>query len=113
MRIYGKDISMIRGDTESLRVSVKKQYGSRVPLTEGDLVYFTVKESARDEEKLLQIIVSEFDDGDAIIKIESEDTKALMFKTYYYDIQLVRTNGDVKTIVPPSKFIIGSEITYE
>jgi hypothetical protein len=30
----------------------------------------------------------------------------MSFRSYYYDIQLTRADGTVKTIIPPSKFTI-------
>lgn len=113
MRVYGRDISMIRGDTESLRVSVKEQYGDKIFLSSGDTIYFTVKKNSKEEEVLIQKVVEVFDNGEAVISIDPEDTKQLEFRTYYYDIQLNRTNGDVKTVISASKFKIESEITYE
>lgn len=113
MRVYGRDVSMIRGDTEAIRVSVKEQYGDQILLGDGDTIYFTIKEHSRSEVNLVQKVVNEFVEGEAIIKIDPADTKDLEFKTYYYDIQLTRANGDVKTIIPASKFKIESEITYE
>ena len=57
--------------------------------------------------------VTEFVDGKALITIHPEDTAELKFKTYVYDIQLTRANGQVQTIVKPSQFVVGSEVTYD
>lgn len=116
MRIYGKKISMIRGDTEGMKIVVRYEHGEKMLLGKNDKVYFTVKENKRDpnnETVIIQKIITDFLDGEAYIRIESEDTKHLDFRTYYYDIQLTRANGDVKTIIPPSEFVVGSELTYE
>ena len=45
MEIQGYDISMIRGDTETIKVSCKDAQGADVPLEDGDTLYFTVKSS--------------------------------------------------------------------
>ena len=113
MRVIGTDIMMIRGDTEALRVSVQSANRDKLFLSEGDVVYFTVKLSPKTEDKLIQKVITEFQNGDAIIKIDPKDTKDFDFKTYYYDIQLTRKNGDVKTIVPMSRFEMEEEITFE
>lgn len=113
MKIQGNNIEMIRGDTETIRLSLFNKEDAKVPLDEGDLVYFTVKESTNTESILLQKIITDFVDGTVIINIQPEDTKDLRFRDYVYDIQLNRVNGDVKTVIPPSKFTIGSEVTYE
>ena len=113
MRVQGTNISMIRGDSEAIKVSCRNESGDDVPLVEGDIVYFTVKCSPRAEEKLLQKVITEFVDGVALITIEPEDTKELNSGKYQYDIQWTRADGTVKTIVPVSDFVIEGEITYE
>ena len=113
MEIQGYDISMIRGDTETIKVSCKDAQGEDVPLEDGDTLYFTVKSSINTEEKKIQKIITEFPDGVAYINISPADTKSMGFASYYYDIQLTRKDGTVKTIIPPSKFTIKREVTYE
>ena len=113
MEIQGYNISMIRGDTETIKISCKDAQGVDVPLEDGDTLYFTVKKSTNTEEKILQKIVTEFTDGIALITIFPKDTRELKIGSYYYDIQLNRANGQVKTIIPPSRFIINAEVTYE
>lgn len=113
MRINGTTISMIRGDSESIIVSCKDSNGNPVPFKEGDTVYFTVKETVNTEVKMLQKVITEFEDGKAIIDIKPEDTKHFRFQNYVYDIQLTRADGTVTTIIPPSKFKVKGEVTYE
>ena len=113
MEIQGYNISMIRGDTEAIKVSCKDAQGVGVPLEDGDTLYFTVKYSVGKEEKKIQKVITEFPDGIAYINISPDDTKLMSFRSYYYDIQLNRANGQVKTIIPPSKFTINAEVTYE
>lgn len=113
MEIQGTNISMIRGDSEVIKVSCRNESGVDFPFTEGDIVYFTVKRSVYTEEKILQKIVTEFTEGAALITILPEDTRELKIGAYYYDIQLNRANGQVKTIIPPSRFTINAEVTYE
>ena len=113
MEIQGYNIAMIRGDTETIRVSCKDAQGVDVPLKDGDTLYFTVKSFVGAEKIEMQKVITEFQDGIAYINIAPEDTKSMGFKNYYYDIQLTRADGTVKTIIPPSKFTIKGEITYE
>lgn len=113
MEIQGTNISMIRGDSETIKVSCEDAQGVNVPLEDGDTLYFTVKKSTNTEEKILQKIVSEFTEGVALITIFPKDTRELKIGNYYYDIQLNRANGQVKTIIPPSRFIVKAEVTYE
>ena len=113
MKIQGTNISMIRGDSQSIIVSVKDKDDNKVPLITGDMIYLTVKDSVNTEEKVLQKVVTQFEDGNATIEITPDDTNDIPFKTYVYDIQLNRVDGTVNTIIPPSNFTIGGEVTYE
>lgn len=113
MEIQGTNISMTRGDSQSIIISVKDKDGNKVPLITGDMIYLTVKQSINTEKKVLQKVVTQFEDGNAIIEITPDDTKDIPFRTYVYDIQLNRVDGTVSTIIPPSNFIIGGEVTYE
>lgn len=105
MDIRGKDIFMTRGDSESIGVHL-----NGYTLAEGDKVEMTVRQSLRGE-VLLHKTVTEFQDNTALISILPEDTSELEFGSYVYDIQLT-FGGSVKTIVTPSKFVIGGEVTY-
>ena len=113
MIIYGTNLSMTRGDSQSIIVSVIDKDGNKVPLITGDVIYLTVKRRVNTEEKVLQKVITQFEDGNATIEITPDDTKDIPFKTYVYDIQLNRVDGTVSTIIPPSKFTIGGEVTYE
>jgi len=108
MTLSGANISMTRGDTETLTVRCPKE-----PFVDGDAVYMTVRESV-DSPVAFQKVVTEFtDDGEAVIVIDHEDTKGLDFGSYLYDIQVTRESGVVKTPVKPSKLTLTEEITYE
>ena len=95
------------------KIIVKDKDGNKVPLVTGDMIYLTVKDSVNTEEKVLQKVVTQFEDGNATIEITPDDTNDIPFKTYVYDIQLNRVDGTVNTIIPPSNFTIGGEVTYE
>jgi hypothetical protein len=113
MKVKGTNLSMIRGDSESITISYDARNDTETLFEDGDIVYFTVKYSVNSEKKLLQKIVTEFDNGKAIIEILPEDTKHMPFRTFVYDIQLNKLNGTVTTIVPPSDFTVEGEVTYE
>jgi len=113
MKITRNNISMIRGDSETITVSCKDSNKADIPLVTGDTVYFTIKNTVNDIEKILQKVITEFVNGTAIIPISPEDTKTLDFSTYVYDIQLKFADGTIKTIITPSEFTIEGEVTYE
>ena len=113
MKIQGSSISMTRGDSEAIKVTVKDTLGNVIPLVTGDTIYFTVRKNILDPTKVIEKIITEFDDGQALITIRPQDTNNLRFTAYVYDIQLTKENGTVKTIIPPSRFLITGEVTYD
>lgn len=113
MIVKGNDMAMIRGDSESITVSIADSSDEEYLLVDGDIIYFTVKRQTNTNKKALQKIVTNFPDNTAIIEILPEDTKHLDFFDYVYDIQLTEKNGTVKTVIPPSKFSVLDEVTYE
>jgi len=113
MKIIGTDISMVRGDSESLTVRAVDDTLVQLPFNAGDTVYLTIKENAGTAEKIIQKVVTVFTDGEAVIDIAPSDTSSMYFKPYVYDIQWNQSSGVVTTIVPISKFTILEEVTYE
>lgn len=99
MKVIGTNISMIRGDSETILVSCMDVNDSPIALVNGDLIYFTIKERITSTANVLQKIVSTFQDGKAYISILPNDTKNLYFKKYVYDIQLTRADQSVTTLV--------------
>lgn len=112
MVIEGTKITMIRGDTESLEVSVTED-GEPRPLVAGDVVHMTVKQRATDTDIAFQKVIRQFVDGVALINIEHEDTKDLRFGNYVYDIQVTFADSTVKTVVGPAAFVLALEVTHE
>jgi len=113
MKINGTNISMIRGDTESIIVSYENLDGTKIDFIAGDTIYFTVKQGTNTEKKSFQKVITEFNDGKAIFEITSEDTKDLSYRTYKYDVQFNTSDGKKRTIIPASNFVISEEVTYE
>lgn len=112
MKINNTNLSMIRGDSESIILSIDENDNEYI-FENGDKVYFTVKRNANTKEIIIQEVVTNFPDNLAIIEIEPSDTSDLQFRSYVYDIQLTTKHGRVKTVVPHSKFDILQEVTYE
>lgn len=114
MTITGTNLSMVRGDSEALTIRLIEEDGiTQVDFEQGDTVFFTMREALGDTITILQKVVVGFLDGEAIIDIQPADTGSLFFKTYVYDIQWTRADGQVKTIVPASDFTILAEVTYD
>lgn len=112
MKVVGYDLSMIQGDSECLIVSLSDSVGN-VPLILGDIIYFSVKDPLNHTVYALQKIVTLFQNGNALISLLPEDTKSLPCREYKYDVQLSRSDGSVKTIIPASRFTLERGITNE
>ena len=113
MTVDGTEISMIRGDSESITVACTDLSGAAIPFVAGDKVYFTVKTRISEAVATLQKLVTTFTDGKAIIIINPVDTKTLRVMRYYYDVQLTKEDGTVTTLVPPSRFTLEGDVTSE
>lgn len=113
MIVEGTTLRMTKGDSEGIKVSLRDIDGLAIPLEAGDTIYFTVKTSPYVTEKIFQKVATEFVDGVALLSIDPIDTKALKPRQYYYDVQLSRADGRVKTIIKPSCFHVEAEVTYE
>jgi len=107
MTVKGTNLAMTRGDSESITVICTSD-----PFVSGDTVTMTLRPEV-DEAIALQKVVTEFNDGAAVIGIAPADTANLtMDMDYVYDIQVTRANGTVTTLVKPSRFTIEEEVTY-
>lgn len=86
-------IMMPRGDLRPVTFSVKNG-NQTVPAEDISEIYFTVKYGFKDQEYLFQKRLSNgdielIDDGSYQFVIEPEDTDALKFGRYVFDIELV------------------------
>ena len=114
MRIIGNNIFIVRGDTGLLKVSISDRSNKPILFGEGDTLFLTVKTSPKTRNISFQKVIEIEEETDLVsIDIDPDDTKRLSFGDYVYDIQLTRANGDVHTIIMPSKFTIGDEVTYD
>lgn len=122
MRVLeNNDIYARRGDSHGVWIDLMAEdaEGTMTPTSFeiGDIVRLSIKANAYDTVPLIQLIVAEFIEGRAHFVFEPEVTKILSFTAYFYDVQLERADGYIKTIIPaddrdPSpKFIITEEIT--
>lgn len=125
MKISGMNMTMVRGDSEKVTVNCTDINKVQIPFVEGDIVCFTVKESVHepDEESKIRKEITTFVSGKAEIYIEPEDTVNMDFKTYVYDVQLIKmtpylVDGEVNyrekvtTVIPVSNFTLAPEVTH-
>lgn len=102
------DIHLIRGDTARFEVEILDQAGEKYVLLDGDQLVFTVKKNTSTDNVILQKQIL----GDTFT-LTHDDTKDLEYREYMYDIQLTQANGDVTTVISPSKFVILEEVNFD
>ena len=111
MLIVDKDntIHLTRGDTARFSIGriVNTVTNTNYTPTAEDTVTMTVKKTVLDAAPCVQLIVP----GGEALHIKPEDTKALAFGKYVYDVQLTTVDGDVYTIIPPTPFELLKEVT--
>lgn len=102
-------IELTRGDSAHLNVTIDNDVtGDPYEIGENDTLTLTVKRSTNDTEPSFQKIVI----GKNTFYIKPEDTRALAFGKYKYDVQLTTSEGDVYTVIGPETFQILSEVTF-
>lgn len=105
--ISGNNISLTRGDSLILNISITKNNEAYSP-SSGDKVRF-----ALNREKNLRtepIILKEVNIDTMQLILEPSDTKELAIGTYFYDIELTTVDGYVDTFIGPASFKITSEV---
>lgn len=101
-------IRLTRGDTAKLTVPIENDLdNTSYEMDERDILTFTIKKSVKDNEHLIQKVVT----GSNNFHIKPEDTDSLPFGKYIYDVQLTTSGGDVYTVIEPTSFEILSEVT--
>ena len=99
------NITLTRGDTAELTLTVKKN--GVVYDYSSDLVQLTVKRNTVTESVVFQKTFS----GDTI-KITPDETKNLTYTDMKYDVQIIDTDNNVYTVIPPRDFIIAEEVNF-
>lgn len=103
------DIYLTRGDSLRLDVSVSRQVdGSKYVIADGDVLLLTVKKNSKKAEIIFQVEANEYRQ----FVITPSMTSSIEYGEYKYDVQLTTELGEVYTIIPPAKFMVGEEITW-
>lgn len=107
-------IEMTRGDTLLVHVALTVD-GEPYEPAEGDSIRFAVKSNDMDIKKTAfrdstPLIVRDIPTDTLLLRLDPEDTKALAFGDYVYDIQLTRSNGFVNTFIADSRLTLLREV---
>lgn len=97
--IVNNTITLVRGDTVEVPVTIRLRNGEEYVPSEGDVIRFALKESYGDNVPVLINKVLPIDT--LILRLESCETEALAAtkKPYVYDVELTTVNGYVDTFV--------------
>lgn len=107
LKINGTDISLTRGDTAYLNVSVFYENGNEYLLSAQDELTLTLRKTADAPLILIEKKLA----GAQEFHFEPADTKSLRRGDYVYDVQLKTAHGDIYTIIGMSRFEITPEIS--
>lgn len=98
-------ITLTRGDTAHLIVTLTTETGQTYDMISGDELQFSVKQSVYDEGFVFQKISDTNE-----ITIQSTDTSGLPFGDYVYDVQLVTAAGETYTVIQCTVFTVAKEV---
>lgn len=110
VKIKGKTITLTKGDTLLVKVSIKdKDTNEDYIPSDGDEVRFALKSNYDDEQVL---IYKEIPLDTLELLIPAEETKQLEVRTspYVYDIQLTTATGYVDTFIDKGSLYITEEV---
>ena len=102
-------IFLTRGDSATLNINVCNADGTAYTPTGTVKLYFSVKKSVNDTEYVLQKSITDLSES---ISIAPSDTTSLDCGKYTYDVEL-HDGEKVYTIIPPTPFALGTEVTQE
>lgn len=97
--VVNNTITLVRGDTVEIPVTIRTRDGEKYIPSEGDVVRFALKDGYGDDVPVL--IHKVLPNDSLILRLESCETKEIMArkKPYVYDVELTTANGYVDTVV--------------
>ena len=105
--LEGNEINITRGDTALIDFTLDNH-----EFVTGDVVYFSVKRSAKDTSYIINKEITNFNGNTATIELLSDDTRIPKGK-YWYDIQCSLADGRVDTVVNKERFIVLEDVNGE
>lgn len=109
--ITEQDINITKNNTKAITAkwivnSVETEF------VDGDTVYFSIKEKISDTSYTLQKIITSFTaEGYADCTLSATETDTFDECTYWYDMKLVKANGEEYTFIKGRLIIDKDEIT--
>lgn len=105
--VVNNTITLVRGDTVEIPVTIRLRNGEEYVPSEGDVIRFALKGSYDDNDPVLihKVLTNE----SPIIRLEACETKALVAqkKPYVYDVELTTAHGYVDTFIRGQLTVLG------
>jgi len=105
--IQGSTITLTKGDTLRVTLSLSDYAGHTYTPVEGDHIRFAMKRRYNDAEPL---ILKNIPTDTLVFQIDPAETKSLPCAEYVYDIEMTYANGDVDTFINKAKLILTEEV---
>ena len=104
------NIQLTRGDTARFEIDIVNMIDNLAyVMADDDILRFSVKRSTNDKD----FIIHKELQGQNVVYINPDDTNSLSFGKYVYDVEVTTSGGDVYTVIPPSKFTLTPEVTWQ
>lgn len=105
-RVVNNNISIIRGDSATITLTVTDANGDPYVILPTDSVTMMVRQTPTSGVVMSKTFT------DATLSIAPSDTSSLPCGNYVYDVQLVHQDGWTDTIIPVHQFVVLPEVTY-
>lgn len=105
--VDNENVFLTRGDSCDLIVTIRDITGSIYEMQAGDILTFTIKVNCYTEDIIIQKEISS-----NIITLTPADSEKLAYGAYWYDVQLTTAGEDIYTVIPPHRFNITPEVTF-
>lgn len=105
-----QNIEIVRGTTNVIEITVLDGEGNLRNLANGEAILFGVQEHPGDENYIFVRAATQKDLGTYTVELLKEDTAALNYGRYYYDVGL-QSGDNFFNIVEVSPFIITHNVT--
>lgn len=105
-----QNIEIIRGTSNTIQIRVTNADGDPLTLAGSEKIIFGVKKKPWNDECVLKKVMTEIENGICTVEIKPEDTEALEFGKYFYDVGML-SGDNYFNIIPSSVFHVMHNIT--
>ena len=106
LSIVDNAITLTRGDSATFTVGLEKDGDSYVP-AQGDYIRFALSKGYKGEYGYKRLLVKQIPYDTLEFTLTPEETGALSYETYNYDVELVYEDGNTDTFISSTMTITG------